>query len=387
LWQHPRSRRATICVAASIAAVAIGREIPYHRFLAVQFFTIIALWAGVVASQFRGGWRDAMAVAAALSAALVVAEFALTLAAPTGNPPAKYSAHFEPEHSVLGFAPLPSKVVQAVRHDAAGRPIFDVTYTIDDHGLRRTVSNPDAPTVAFFFDSGMFGEGIEDNATLPQQFADLMQGRYHVLNLGFIGYGPQTMLRTLETGFRDDLLVPAPAFFVMQTGLWHAEQVACRPDFSWLSPRYVLIEGKPVYRGFCAGPWERWALYRLEQSHLYERLVRPWLIDRRGDIELYLSVVNEAVATARQRYGVPTIILYMRTEDSKAAELGFSDDQIMDRLREDGAIVVDVRRVEQGETDMNIIGDGHPTPKANRLRAALLRDTIAKTGVLSPDRH
>jgi hypothetical protein len=387
LWQNPQARRAAICVAAGIAAVAIGKATPYHRFLAAQFFTVIGLWAGVVASQLRGGWRDAMTAVAALSVALSIAEFALTLAAPIRNPPAQYSVHFVTGHPVLGFAPLPSKIVKAVRHDTAGRTIFDITYTTDEHGLRRTVSNPDAPTVAFFFDSGMFGEGLDDSATLPQQFADLTPGKYHVVNLGFIGYGPQTMLRTLETGFRDDLLVPAPAFFVMQTGLWHADQVACRADFSWQTPRYMLIGGKPVYRGFCAGPWERWALYRLEQSHLYERLVRPWLIDRRADIELYLSVLNEAVAIARQRYGVPTIILYLRTGDSKAAEIGFSDDQVIDRLREGGAIVVDVGAAEQGETDLTIFGDGHPTAKTNRLRAALLRDTIAKIEALNPDRH
>jgi hypothetical protein len=387
LWQHPPSRRAAICLAASIAAVAIGKATPYHRFLAAQFFTIIGLWAGVVASQLRGGWRDAMASVAAVSVGLSIAEFALTLAASIGNPPAKYSVHFVTGHPVLGYAPLPSKIVQAVRHDAAGRTIFDVTYTIDEHGLRRTVSNPDAPTVAFFFDSAMFGEGLDDSTTLPQQFADLTPGKYHIVNLGFIGYGPQTMLRTLETGFRDDLLVPAPAFFVMQTGLWHADQVACRADFSWQSPRYTLIGGKPVYRGFCTSPWGRWALYRLEQSHLYGRLARLWQVDRRGDIELYLSVLNEAVAIARQRYGVPTIILYLRTGDSKATAIGFSDDQVIERLRAGGAIVVDVGAAEQGETDLTIVGDGHPTAKANRLRAALLRDTIAKVEARDPDRH
>src|SRR5580704_16954132 len=91
LRKYPQSRRAAICVAAGIAAVAIGRVTPYHGFLAAQFFTIIALWAGVVASQLRGGWRDAMAVVAALSVGLAGAEFALTLAAPTGNPAAVYS--------------------------------------------------------------------------------------------------------------------------------------------------------------------------------------------------------------------------------------------------------------------------------------------------------
>jgi hypothetical protein len=387
LWQHPASRRATICVAASIAAVAISEATPHHRFVAAQFFTIIVLWAGVVASQLRGGWRDAMATVAALSVGLSIAELALTLAAPIGNPPAKYSAHFEAEHLVLGYAPLPSKTIKSVKHDAAGRTIFDVTYTIDDHGLRRTVSNPDAPTVAFFFDSGMFGEGLDDSATLPQQFADLMSGKYHVVNLGSIGYGPQTMLRTLETGFRNDLLVPAPAFFVVQTGLWHAEQVACRTGFSRQTPHYTLIEGKAVYRGFCAHAWEHWAVRWLEQSHLYGRLVRPWLIDRRDDIELYLSVIDGAVAIARQRYGVPTIILYLPTGDSAAARIGFSDDQVINRLRGGGAIVVDVSALEQGETDMNIIGDGHPTAKANRLRAALLRETIAKIEAGDPDRR
>jgi hypothetical protein len=81
------------------------------------------------------------------------------------------------------------------------------------------------------------------------------------------------------------------------------------------------------------------------------------------------------------------ILLYLRTGDSRAAEIGFSDDQVIDKLREGGAIVVDASAVEQGETDVKIVGDGHPTAKANRLRATLLDNTIAKIEALNAGRH
>jgi hypothetical protein len=345
------------------------------------------VWAGILASQVAGHWRDVLSVVAAVFVTPAIAEIAMTLSAPAPPPMATYSVNYDVAHPVLGYAPLPSISVKAIKLDAQGRTIFNVTYTIDEHGLRRTVSNPTGPTVAFFFDSTTFGEGLEDSKTLPQQFFDVTARTYHIVNLGFPGYGPQAMLRTLETGFRDELLAPRPAFFVIQTVAWQAEWVACRASFTWRTPRYALVEGSAVYQGPCANSSEAWWLRTLDNSQIYHRLIRPRLIDRQRDLDLYLAVLSDAIRIAERKYGVRVIVLYHRSNDAEFARTNYSNDAIMERFRRNGASVIDEDRVEEGETDLFIPGDGHPTPKANHLRALLIRDEIVKLEATSPDRH
>ena len=384
IFGTPRRQIAAATPALAIVGFAL---MPPGRYSAGVFLAISALCVGMLASVLTGRWRDAAAIAAAVLIALALVESALVVSMPSVAPPATYSANFYRADPVLGYGALPSKIIHAVRLDGNRRTIFNVTYTIDERGVRRTVSNPHAPTVAFFFDSGTFGEGVDDNETLPQQFADLTVGKYHVVNLGFPGYGPQTMLRTLETGLRNNLLAPRPLLFVVETGLWHAEQAACRSDFAWSSPRYELVYGTPVYRGPCAGRVEHWALHRLGQSYLYSRLIHPRLVDDRADAELYLGMLNQAVAIARRDYDAPTIILYARWSGNRPASSGFTDGQIIEGLRAGGATVLDVNTIEAGETDLRIAGDGHPTAKANHLRAVMLRDLITQTESIDPIRH
>jgi hypothetical protein len=66
---------------------------------------------------------------------------------------------------------------------------------------------------------------------------------------------------------------------------------------------------------------------------------------------------------------------------------GFDNDSIMKRLRDGGAIVMDISLATNEEADdaLTIHGDHHPTALANRLRASLLRDYVERhmSGVLT----
>jgi hypothetical protein len=53
----------------------------------------------------------------------------------------------------------------------------------------------------------------------------------------------------------------------------------------------------------------------------------------------------------------------------------------MAAIRESGAVVIDQAAADGVETALEIPGDGHPTPKANRLHAALLWDAMRKNKV------
>jgi hypothetical protein len=86
------------------------------------------------------------------------------------------------------------------------------------------------------------------------------------------------------------------------------------------------------------------------------------------------------VNLAKEKYGVATLIPYFPAHGYHGYlnETDFSDDEIVQRLRDGGAMVVDVSlaKEEAAGAKLSINGDGHPTPLANRLRASIIKDYI-----------
>ena len=112
-----------------------------------------------------------------------------------------YSERIRINGGVLGYAATPSKSVHAWKIVGNDR-VYDVTYSTDSHGFRVTPGfDPGASiagTIAFFGGSFVFGEGLDDNETLPYHLAAHLGFRYRIVNAGFSGYGPHQMLRLLE---------------------------------------------------------------------------------------------------------------------------------------------------------------------------------------------
>jgi hypothetical protein len=260
-----------------------------------------------------------------------------------------------------------------------GRTIYSVRYTIDANGLRKTISSDHGPTVAFFGDSFTFGLGVKDADTMPQAFANLTDHKLRVLNLGVEGYSPAQFLRAVETGFFDKVIGPDPRLFVFLTSPWQSSRVACKLDYTSGAPRYILENGKPVYAGVC----------RLEHRKLVQQLLShvaifPVIFQRlfqvaiRGDIQLYVAETLKAVALAKERYHVPTIVLFVSAGYRNLWLSGFSDQDIIDQLRAGGAPVIDASLGKDPADDpkLGIPGDGHPTPFAHRARAILLKQYL-----------
>ena len=107
---------------------------------------------------------------------------------------------------------------------------------------------------------------------------------------------------------------------------------------------------------------------------------------------LYIQVMLAAMKLAKEKYNVPTIILYdHEISDSNSKDhfraIGFSDDAIIERLKEGGASVIDVSlEKEKGSAaPISIPDDGHPTPLANRMRAVILKNYLQQNmaGILA----
>jgi hypothetical protein len=99
---------------------------------------------------------------------------------------------------------------------------------------------------------------------------------------------------------------------------------------------------------------------------------------RSADIDLFVAILVRAGQLAREKYGVPTLVLYL-PDEAYASRAGVTDAQIMGRLREGGLVVIDAG-LDPGDfpgQELQIPGDGHPTGVANRARALLVRDASA----------
>ncbi len=104
---------------------------------------------------------------------------------------------------VLGYKPLPSSQIRAKRI-LGGRTLFEATYT-QNAEARRIVPpvasaaplDGSARVALFFGCSFTYGEGVQDDQTLPF-FYSVDRGNTRAINLGYNGYGPQNMLALLD---------------------------------------------------------------------------------------------------------------------------------------------------------------------------------------------
>jgi hypothetical protein len=362
-------------LAGLIAWFEVRRQPASFRLLS---FALVFLTAADLASLLRGAARDCLLVAASLIFGL----FAIEAAAYVMKP-GQIIVSSDGEtvrRPVIGWGPERAGRFHSQKSDPkTGALIYSADYTIDSNLLRETHSADVKSTIAFFGDSITFGVGLNDADTLPQQFADL-EPEERVINLAFTGYGPQHFLREMETGLFDSVIGPQPRLFVFLTTPWHAERTSCKASWVVSAPRYVLDNGEPVFKGSCY----KGAALQLQQflwnSAAYHLVFDP---DRQkanhDDIELYIRILLAAVDLAKTKYGVPTLIPFLRSSDEYLRGTGFTNDEITARLAAGGAHVVDVSllREESAGAKISIPGDGHPTALANRLRAEMLRAYIS----------
>lgn len=144
-------------------------------------------------------------------------------------------------------------------------------------------------------------------------------------------------------------------------------------------PRYAIENGRVTYKGPCfTGPL-LWLQEWVEHTGPYRSFVEPYL-DRldHADMELYIRILLAATHLAKEKYGVPTLIPYLRVSEDYLRPTGFTNDEIIKRLQDGGAHIVDVTLAAETAAKISIPGDGHPTAYANRLRASILKNFIAQ---------
>lgn len=358
-----------------IIYLELKHPLPFFRLL--SFACGFALLADL-ASLVSGKSRDVLIVLASLAFGAGVIEAASNIWETKSS--TNMTKGWSVQRPIIGWGPEHPGRFHAQKWDSTtGAEIYNTDYTIDANLLRKTESCEAGPAIVFFGCSFTFGDGVQDSETMPQVFADLFDRKHRVLNLGFTGYGPQQFLREMETGIFDSVIGPQPTVFIFLTAPWHAERTACKSYWTAHAPLYALENDQLVFKGVCNAGASLWLREWLENTSLYRVTIEPYRHKlSHDDVELYIRILVAAVDLAKQKYGAPTILPYMRVGDDYLKGTGFDDDSIMARLRDGGAIVIDtsLAKEEAEGAVISMKGDGHPTPFAHRVRAQMLKSYI-----------
>ncbi|HYN42571.1 MAG TPA: hypothetical protein VE129_12385 [Thermoanaerobaculia bacterium] len=278
----------------------------------------------------------------------------------------------------LGYGPRRFCRVSA-RRRLEGQNVYDVTYTTD--ALSRRVSPVPDPGgrsrhVLFFGCSFTFGEGVEDDETLPSQFGRQAPG-YRPYNYGFCGYGPQAALARLEQpSFRAGVAEPEGlAVFVYLAG--HERRVvgSMRVVTQWGAsmPSYdVDGEGRLVLEGsFRSSRPLRMKLFALLAGSETLRLMGvdfPLRIGE-GDYERTARILAAARNAYSRTFRGRFLVVVYPTTDRRL--------RILPHLRRLGVEVVDFSGLFDPEAPgLCLPEDGHPSPRALRIVARSLAQRL-----------
>ena len=118
-----------------------------------------------------------------------------------------YTEGYWASHPILGSYPTPSRQFRSIKKKGED-VLYDVSYSIDEHSRRVTPGQTAGTREQYFLFFGCsftFGEGVEDNETLPY-YVSQMASQFHVYNYGFHGYGTHQMLaRINEMNLRQEV--------------------------------------------------------------------------------------------------------------------------------------------------------------------------------------
>jgi hypothetical protein len=289
---------------------------------------------------------------------------------------------------------------KVIRQGQKDETIYDVTYTIDADQTRLTPSDSkiSAPgiTVNFFGGSFMFGEGLNDNQTIPYFFSQFIPGAT-VKNYGFHGHGVHNSLKLL-----DDLKAGPAQFNVVLTGAYHAPRASCGKDYTVNHPSYRVIQGSNRMTEYVSRCSERMQseltdinktgfddiydkyLSKLKLTKLLFNPVREAYTQKQMD--LYSAVLHDFKKITEERGATPVIMYLKEPWRRLLAQPSFSDPLLekLDKERYfwlDASLAKNFRNVPRKYYLHEL--NKHPSALANCLRTRLLVDYLVRINKVS----
>ncbi len=288
---------------------------------------------------------------------------------------------------VLGYKPAPNRKI----HDALsynGQSVYDVHYTTDR--FSRRVTPLDGTTgrsrfALFFGCSHLFGEGVEDDQTLPYFFGRECR-TFVPYNYGFMGYGPQqTLMKLYLTPIREEIPEQEGYGFYLYIGHWHVYraigEMVVMNGWGDSLPFFTINDREELV---CHGPFKsaRPLLSRIYRILGESQCVKafgitfpPFLTAR------HYRLTARILKAAQDKYkGIFHnenfyVIIAPATHPSVLA----ASVAIIPFLEKEGVKYLDYSTlIDFSEENYNLKGDGHPTPLANEVIAEKLAADIER---------
>lgn len=255
--------------------------------------------------------------------------------------------------------------------------IYNVVYSSDKLRRRRTLpDNWQAKKYLLFFGCSVaFGEGVNDNETIPSNFSAVRSDR-HVYNYAFRGYGPQHMLALLEsrsvvtTEKTGDL---AYIWIDSQMNRLKGSLGICKTFGRWF-PYYYLSRGKLKRNGsFESGrPITNWLFGVLEKSNIANKfhVDLPARGPTSSDFKLLTEVFKKSLVIAQKDLGAKKlyVIIYPGNDLGEKIKFAIRGNQ--------GIEIIDFSRLFKPNGELIIAGDGHPSSIANKILGERLAQSI-----------
>jgi hypothetical protein len=276
---------------------------------------------------------------------------------------------------LLGASPRPNAQV-SVTKKLGNKTVYDVTYSIDEYGRRVIpMTNPDHRTkfILFFGGSYTFGEGVNDNETMPfyvSQFAS----KYKPYNYGFRGYGPQQMLAKLQDGEISKEIDEAEGILIYTFIDHHVNRAIGSMQIYEMAmgghyPYYVIDDNdKLIKKGdLTSGRPVVAAVYRLltmSQILAYFQIDIPKIND--NHIRLTAKIIEESRNTFEEEFESDSfyVLFYPGSKYSQ---------KMIPYLKDADVKYLDYSKlIDTTSLDFHIEGDGHPTAQAFETVAAKL---------------
>lgn len=222
----------------------------------------------------------------------------------------------------LGYSLYPNMNLHAIARQNK-KIIYDVNYKIDKNGLRYTPSSNENSNqcVMFFGCSFTFGEGLNDNETLPNQFGEKTHNKYKIYNFAYLGYGAHQMLSAIEHGVVDKKISGCKNTIIIYDGMPdHVLRLARKHFWNINDPKYELINNEAVYKESSSNnkikrPEIIKEIKRKSQIYIY---IDRWIINKNLEIDesekskyvkLYIAVLKKSKELAIQKYNTHRFII------------------------------------------------------------------------------
>jgi len=265
--------------------------------------------------------------------------------------------------------------------------IYDVKYTIDKARMRVTPFNSENPdndmVINFFGGSHTFGEGLNDNETLP--YFVHKQTNYRTYNFGFHGYGIHNGLYRLPSLPRNNDL-NEKVINVILTSSAHGNRSSCELSFTDGHPKYEINKSRKqgeafvLYRGKCNNKVRSFiskVIYKLnltkysQLATLILNYINSYKTSKEKKISLYKAIILEFNRISISR-GEKLIVMYQASPPPSDNNIPISlNEKIIEFLKENNISVFNAGLNRNRKYYIHE-RDRHPSALANKEKAKML---------------